>query len=140
VAITFYQVINFSGLLEIIHSHLQFFHCIENYATDYYLISLIWSRSIHFLLYCQTKDGVPIIHLLGGPNLHSLSAITQLNSNTVIFLFWRSELWLYHFNSLSFGRKLLVLILFCDRMPEYFLHLRSAFTIYRSVNISICHS
>ncbi|WJX85718.1 RING-type E3 ubiquitin transferase [Trifolium repens] len=30
----------------------------------------------------KTKDDVPIIHLLGGPNLHSLSAITQLNSNT----------------------------------------------------------
>ncbi|TKY61766.1 Histone-lysine N-methyltransferase ATX3 [Spatholobus suberectus] len=27
------------------------------------------------------KDDVPIIHLLGGPNLHSLSAITQLNSS-----------------------------------------------------------
>lgn len=28
------------------------------------------------------KDDAPIIHLLGGPNLHSLSAITQLNNNT----------------------------------------------------------
>ncbi|KAI5423806.1 hypothetical protein KIW84_030145, partial [Lathyrus oleraceus] len=28
------------------------------------------------------KDGAPIIHLLGGPNIHSLSAITQLNRST----------------------------------------------------------
>ncbi|XP_058738764.1 histone-lysine N-methyltransferase ATX3-like isoform X1 [Vicia villosa] len=28
------------------------------------------------------KDCAPIIHLLGGPNIHSLSAITQLNSST----------------------------------------------------------
>jgi hypothetical protein len=76
---------------EIIHSHLRFFCCVENYVIDCYLISLIWSHSILFLLYCQ-KDDAPIIHLLGGPNLHSLSAITQLNNNTVIFLFWCSEL------------------------------------------------
>ncbi|KAL5155723.1 Histone-lysine N-methyltransferase ATX3 [Glycine soja] len=34
-----------------------------------------------FIRPSRKKDGVPIIHLLGGPNLHSLSAITQLNSN-----------------------------------------------------------
>jgi len=122
---------------EIIHIRLRFFCCVENYVIDCYLISLIWSHSILFLLSCQ-KDDAPIIHLLGGPNLHSLSAITQLNNNKVIFLFWCSELWLYHFNFCLLVENSLSSNLLCDRMPGCFLHLRSAFTIYRSVNFSIC--